>query len=140
MPRIMPEARYFSMWIAQRVSQFRRLLGWRHEGPWRQGARFGGQVFRDLRGLVGCAARGSRRGGACHAGEARAFAAAASRIAARPQTCAAGQADAIAILMRRTLMRTSAPILSSLRRMVPQVAWANSVSWSPIRRRAHSRT
>ena len=28
----------------------------------------------------------------------------------------------MAILMRRTLMRTSAPILSSLRRMVPQVA------------------
>src|SRR6266702_3758025 len=60
-----PPSPHFShyCWIAQRVSQFRRLLGWRHEGPWRQGARFGGQVFRDLRGLVGCAAQGSRRGG-----------------------------------------------------------------------------
>src|SRR4051794_36793453 len=42
--------------------------------------------------------------------------------------------------MRRTLTRTSAPILSSLRRMVPQVALANLVSQSPIRRVAHSRT
>src|SRR5438034_7353527 len=66
------------------------------------------------------------------------MAAIASRIAARPQSWAAGQADAMAILMRRTLMRTSAPILSSLRRMVPQLACANSVSCRPIRRRAHS--
>src|SRR5271166_1273787 len=35
--------------------------------------------------------RGSRRGGACHAGEARAMAAMARRIAARPQSWAAGQ-------------------------------------------------
>jgi hypothetical protein len=34
----------------------------------------------------------------------------------------AGHADAIATLMRRALTRTRAPILSSLRRMVPQVA------------------
>ena len=40
-------------------------------------------------------------------------------------------------LMRRTLMRTSAPILRSLSRMVPQVACAKSVSWRPMRRRAH---
>src|SRR5271157_5225453 len=52
----------------------------------------------------------------------------------------AGQADAMAILMRRTLMRTSAPILRSLSRMVPQVACAKSVSWRPMRRRAHIRT
>ncbi len=38
-----------------------------------------------------------------------------------------GQADAIASLIRRTLMRTWAPIFSSLRRMVPQVASANCV-------------
>src|SRR3954462_14481014 len=95
--------------------------------------------FADLRGPVGHAAKRSRRGGACQAGDARAFAAAASRIAAWPQSWAAGQADAIAILIRRTLTRTSAPILSSLRRMVPQVAFANLVSWSPIRRVAHSR-
>ena len=55
------------------------------------------------------------------------MAAIASRIAARPQSCAAGQADAMAILMRRTLTCTSAPILSSLRRIVPQVALAKSV-------------
>src|SRR5437764_5140957 len=89
--------------------------------------------------LVG-AAQWSRRGNACHAGEARAVAAAASRTATRVQSWATGQADAIAILMRRTLMRTSAPTLSSLRRMVPQVASARAVSWSPIRRIAHSRT
>jgi hypothetical protein len=64
----------------------------------------------------------TRRGGACHAGEARAKAAIASRMAARSQSRAAGQADAMAILMRRTLKRTIAPILSSLRRMVPHVA------------------
>jgi len=77
-------------------------------------------ILRVSVGLLVCAAQWSRRGGACHAGEARAFAAATRRMAASPQTCAAGQPDAIAILMRRTLMRTSAPILSSLRRMVPQ--------------------
>ena len=33
----------------------------------------------------------------------------------------------MANLMRRTLTRTSAPILNSLRRMVPQVALANAV-------------
>ena len=42
------------------------------------------------------------------------MAAMARRIAARPQSWAAGQADAMAILMRRTLMRTSAPILRKL--------------------------
>ena len=65
--------------------------------------------FRVLRGANWLVPRGSRRGGACHAGEARAMAAMARRIAARPQSWAAGQADAMAILMRRTLMRTSAP-------------------------------
>jgi len=69
---------------------------------------------------------GSRRGRACQAGEPRALAA-TRRTAAQPQTSAAGQLDAIAILMRRTLIRTSAPILSSLRRMVPQLALANGV-------------
>ena len=69
----------------------------------------------------------TRCGGACHAGEPRALAAALRRTAAQPQTSAAGQLDAIAILMRRTLTRTSAPILSSLRRIVPQLALANGV-------------
>jgi hypothetical protein len=49
------------------------------------------------------------------------------RRAALPRSAAAGQLDAIAILMRRTLMRTSAPILSSLRRMVPQLAAADTL-------------
>jgi hypothetical protein len=35
------------------------------------------------------------------------------------------KAEGMASLMRRTLVRTSAPILSSLRRMVPQEARAN---------------
>jgi hypothetical protein len=69
----------------------------------------------------------SARGCACQAGEPRAVAAASRRSAAAPQTAAAGQPDAIAILMRRTLTRTSAPILSSLRRMVPQLALSKRV-------------
>ena len=69
----------------------------------------------------------TRCGAACQAGEPRAFAAALRRTAASHQEGAAGQPEAIAILMRRTLMRTSAPILSSLRRMVPQLALANGV-------------
>jgi starvation-inducible DNA-binding protein len=69
----------------------------------------------------------TRCGGVCQAGEARALAAAARRLAAQPQAWAAGHADAIATLMRRTLTHTRAPILSSLRRMVPQVALANGV-------------
>ena len=80
------------------------------------------------------------RGSGCHAGEARAKAAIVSRIAAQAQSWATGQADAMAILMRRTLMRTIAPILSSLRRMVPQVALAKSVSCRPIRRNAQIST
>src|SRR5580704_923744 len=77
--------------------------------------------------LGGDAAWVTRCGGACQAGEARALAAAARRLAAQPQAWAAGHADAIATLMRRTLTRTRAPILSSFRRMVPQVALANGV-------------
>ncbi len=69
----------------------------------------------------------TRCGAACQAGEPLGRAAALRRTAARPQTSAAGQLDAIAILMRRTLTRTSAPILSNLRRMLPQVALANGV-------------
>jgi hypothetical protein len=69
----------------------------------------------------------TRRGVACQLGEARAFAAAPTRMAASPQAWAAGQPEAIATLMRRTLTRTRAPILSSLRRMVPQVALAKCV-------------
>jgi hypothetical protein len=67
------------------------------------------------------------RGVAYQAGEPRAVAAALRRIAAVPQVSATVQLDAIATLMRRTLIRTSAPIFSSLRRMVPQLAFANGV-------------
>ena len=102
-------------------------------GPWRQGR----ERSRDFFWAAGAANDRSlwswddaavvpRCGGACQAGEPRALAA-ARRTAAQPQTSAAGQLDAIAILMRRTLTRTSAPILSSLRRMVPQLALANGV-------------
>jgi len=73
------------------------------------------------------AARTTRCGGACQAGEPRALAAAARRRATCPQTSAAGQADAIPTLIRRTLNFTKAPILSNLRRMVPQVALAKCV-------------
>ena len=69
----------------------------------------------------------TRDGDAYQAGEPRAIAAALSRMAAMVQTSTAGQLDAIAILMRRTLMRTRAPILSSLRRMVPQLASVKGV-------------
>src|ERR1700730_812295 len=81
---------------------------------------------------------GQRTGGLCGPGDDAALAAALRRTAASPQVWAAGQPDAIAILMRRTLMRTSAPILRNLRRMVPQVALANRVCCSPIRRKAQS--
>ena len=48
-----------------------------------------------------------------------------------PGCAAAGHADAIATLMRRALTRTRAPLSSSLRRMVPQVALANfGWTWS----------
>jgi hypothetical protein len=69
----------------------------------------------------------ARCGAACQAGEARALAAALRRRAAVPHVAAAGQPDAIAIFMRRTLIRTSAPIFNSLRRMVPQLAFAYGV-------------
>jgi hypothetical protein len=82
---------------------------------------------RDSGGLLDDTAEGTRCGGTCQAGEPRALAAALRRRAAQPQIWAAGQLDAIAILMRRTLTRTNAPILSSLRRMVPQLALANGV-------------
>ena len=46
----------------------------------------------------------------------------------------------MASFTRRTLTRTSAPTLSSLSLIVPQVAVANSVCASPTRRKAHSST
>src|SRR6266567_1525819 len=88
---------------------------------------FGVAARRGPDGPLDDAAAVTRCGGACQAGEPRALAAALRRAAAHPQTSAAGQLDAIAILTRRMLTRTSAPILSSLRRMVPQVALANGV-------------
>ena len=51
-----------------------------------------------------------------------------------------GQADAMATLMRRTLVRTWAPILRSLSRMAPQVATASWVWRKPMRRSASSST
>ncbi len=53
---------------------------------------------------------------------------------------AVGQAEAIATFTRRALIRTRAPILRSLRRIVPQVASANWVWRKPRRRNAQSRT
>src|SRR5207249_10923411 len=81
----------------------------------------------------------SRGDRACQAGEPRALAA-ARRSAASPQTCADGQPDAIAILIRRTLLVTIAPTLSSLRRIVPHVTSANSVWLKAMRRKAHIST
>ena len=46
----------------------------------------------------------------------------------------------MAILIRRTLRRTWAPIFKSLSRIVPQVAVANWVRRSPMRRKASIRT
>ena len=43
-------------------------------------------------------------------------------------------------MIRRTLTRTSAPIFSSFSRIVPQVAVANWVCGSPIRRSAQTST
>ena len=50
------------------------------------------------------------------------------------------KAEGMASLMRRTLVRTRAPILSSLRRMVPQVARANWVCTRAMRRSAQTST
>ena len=85
------------------------------------------QRRRGLGGPLDDAAFATRCGGAYQAGEPRAVAAAARRTAAQPQAWAAGQPDAIAILIRRTLMRMRAPILRSLRRMVPQLASVKGV-------------
>ena len=65
---------------------------------------------------------------------------AARRTCARANSVWWGKAEAIAIVTRRTERRTKAPIFNSLSRIVPQVAWANWVCLSPIRRRAHSST
>jgi hypothetical protein len=46
----------------------------------------------------------------------------------------------MATVTRRTLSLTKAPIFSNLRRIVPQLARANCVKGSPIRRRALSST
>src|SRR5258708_16891225 len=56
------------------------------------------------------------------------------------KTALYGQPDAMASLMRRTLMVTRAPILNSLRRMVPQVASARSVVARARRRRLSGST
>ena len=67
-------------------------------------------------------------------------AAMASRRWASANSSCQGQADAIASLIRRTLMRTSAPSFSSFSRIVPQVAVANCVCARPIRRNPHNST
>ena len=51
-----------------------------------------------------------------------------------------GHADASAIFTRRTEVVTSAPILRSFKRIVPQVARASSVPARPMRRSAQSNT
>ena len=51
-----------------------------------------------------------------------------------------GRPEEMAILMRRTEMRTSAPIFKNLSLMVPQVASAKMVSARPIRRSAQIST
>lgn len=71
-----------------------------------------------------------RVGGAAQAGGAR------SRVWARAKAIWCGQAEAMAILMRRAETVTRAPIFRSLRRMVPQVAVANSVCCRARRRSA----
>jgi hypothetical protein len=63
-----------------------------------------------------------------------------SRACARANSCWYGQAEAIATWIRRTLIFTSAPILSSFSRMLPQLARANWVKASPMRRSAQSST
>src|SRR5882672_1189745 len=97
-------------------------------------------IFSGLRGPVGVTARLARCGDASQTGEPRALAASARRRAARAQSSAAGQAEAMAIRTRRTEMRISAPILRSLRRMVPQVAFAKTVLVRPMRRSAQIST
>ena len=87
----------------------------------------GSSEERSLGGPRGGAAVVTRCGDACQPGEARAPTAVLRRAAARPQMAAVGQPEAIANLIRRTLICTSAPILSSWRRMVPHVAVANLV-------------
>src|SRR5262249_36915681 len=51
-----------------------------------------------------------------------------------------GKAEGMASLIRRTLVRTSAPIFKSLRRIVPHDARANWVWASPMRRKAQIKT
>src|SRR3954470_21720103 len=63
-----------------------------------------------------------------------------SKAGARANSCCWGQAEAIATWIRRTLTLTSAPIFSSVRRMLPQLARANWVKARPIRRSAQSST
>src|SRR5262245_38468526 len=63
-----------------------------------------------------------------------------SLVLAAAKTSRNGWAEASANLTRRTLTVTWAPILSSFRRMLPQVAFANSVPASAMRRSAHMRT
>src|SRR4051794_35055293 len=94
-------------------------------------------VMSEVSGAEGDAARGAC-GWAGQAGGARA--AMIRRAWASRHSAAAGQAEAMATVTRRALMRTSAPIFRSLRRIVPQVAEASAVWESPIRRKAHSST
>ena len=75
-------------------------------------------------------------------GSAPRRAAALRRTAAVPQVPATVQLDAIATLMRRTLIRTSAPIFNSLRRMVLHACKTNlglqGVVWLAWRSRRHT--
>jgi len=120
------------------IEQFARRFVWFCAGELSRGADWresfsdyfwaaGEQRGRGLGGPWDDAAVVTRCGAACQAGGARGLAATSRRTAAQPQSRAIGHPDAIAILMRRTLMRTRAPILRNLRRIEPQVASANCV-------------
>ena len=64
----------------------------------------------------------------------------AKAMAASAYSSCQGKAEAMASLIRRQLIRTSAPIFRRRSRMVPLVAAANWVWRRPIRRSAQSRT
>lgn len=97
-------------------------------------------MFSGLRGPVCDAARSARRRDPFQTGEARALAALSRRRAAPAHSSAAGQVEAMAIRTRCSKVPISAPILSNLSLMVPQVALAKTVLARPCaaaRRSAH---
>ena len=102
--------------------------------------------LRKIRRVMGVAARVRERGAApalesCAAGRARLSREGALQIeVGECELGLPGKAEAMANLIRRTLRRTRAPIFNSFSRMVPQVASANWVWRSAIRRNSLSST